>query len=123
MYQTHTGRVAPEWLLNLQAAYSISGQAIGKCQVVARAIHVAFRQLGHKPQYIGIKANEQHPYMVFDMASGQSTTITRNGYHVVVRLGEVVHDAYTGPLGMKLTDYLSRLHAPAGVHWEVVATP
>jgi hypothetical protein len=43
----------------------------------------------------------------------QSASITRNGYDVVVRLGELVHDAYTGPMGMKLT----------GVTWEVVATP
>lgn len=123
VYQTHTGRAAPDWLLNLQAAYSVSSQSIGSCQGVARAIHVAFTQLGHRPQYLALKANEQHPYLVFDMVSGKSVSITRNGYHVVVRLGERVHDAYTGPLGMKLTDYLARLHSPTGVTWENVAAP
>lgn len=51
-------------------------------------------------------------------------TLPNNGYHVAVMLeGRVDYDAYTGPLGMKLADYLGRLHAPAGVGWNVVTTP
>lgn len=38
MYQVHTGRQAPDWLKNLQVAYSAASQAPGKCQEVARIV-------------------------------------------------------------------------------------
>jgi hypothetical protein len=61
--------------------------------------------------------------MVFELANGKDAPVSRTGYHVAVRLGDLVHDAYTGPLGMKLSDYLSRLHSQKGVTWEVVLEP
>ena len=109
--------------MDLQGAYSAANQAVGKCQQVARIIHTAFTKLGQTPQYVAIRALEKREYIMFDMVSGRSPTVMRNGYHVIVKVEDMVYDAYMGPLGMKLTDYLSRIHAEAGVAWEVVTTP
>ena len=123
MYEAHTGKVAPAWLMDLQVAYSVANQAAGKCQQVARIISTAFSKLGQTPQYIAFKAKGAEEFMVFELASGKSAPVSRNAYHVAVRVGDLIYDAYTGPLGMKLADYLPRLHARQGVTWEMVSQP
>src|SRR5690349_18681781 len=110
LYEAETGHPPPAWLLNLQGAYSTANQVVGKCQQVARTIHTAFTELQQKPQYIAFKAKADEEFIVFDLASGKSPSITKNGYHVAVRLGERIYDAFTGPLGMTWKEYLSRLH-------------
>ncbi len=123
MYEAQTGHAAPAWLLELQVAYSVVSQNVGRCQEVARIIHSAFTRLGQNPQYVVIRALDRKNYITFDMADGKVPTLTRNGYHVIVKLEDIVYDAYTGSAGMKLTQYLSQLHAEAGVTWQVVAAP
>ena len=122
MYEAHTGQQAPEWLRNLQVAYSVASQLPGKCQDVARAIHQAFSQLGRAPEYVAFRAEKQS-YMIFEFADGKQASVSRAGYHVAVRIGNMIHDAYTGPLGMKLEDYLSRLQAHSKISWEIVSAP
>ena len=122
MYTAHTGQPAPEWLKNLQVAYSAASQLPGKCQDVARTIHQAFSQLGRAPEYVAFRAQNKG-YMVFEFVDGKQASVSRTGYHVAVKLGEMIHDAYTGPLGMKFSDYLSRLQARDVITWELVATP
>lgn len=122
-YELQTGHQAPVWLRELQVAYSVTNQAAGKCQEVARTLHTAFAKLNQTPQYVAFRANEGEQYMVFELANGKSPSVSRTGYHVAVRLGDLIYDAYTGPLGMKLSDYVSRLHARQGVTWEVVPKP
>lgn len=123
MYEVHTGRVAPAWLMDLQVAYGVANQAAGKCQQVARFIHTAFIKLGQTPQYIAFRSKGDEEFMVFELASGRSAPVSRNAYHVAVRVGDLIYDAYTGPMGMKLADYLPRLHARHGVTWEMVSNP
>ncbi len=123
MYEAETGHVAPVWLRNLQVAYSVANQVAGKCQEVARIIHTAFTKLGQTPQYVAFKARKGEEYMVFELATGKDAPVSHTGYHVAVRLGDLIYDAYTGPFGMKLSDYLYRLHAREGVNWEVVSKP
>jgi hypothetical protein len=123
MYEAETGHGAPLWLRNLQGAYSVANQAAGKCQEVARIIHTAFTKLGQTPQYVAFKARNGEEYVLFELATGKDAPVSRTGYHVAVRLGDLIYDAYTGPLGMKLSDYLSRLHARDGINWEVVLKP
>ena len=123
-YQLHTGNKAPEWFLKLQTVYSASGQKIGQCQEVARTIHTAFFRLGKQPEFIAIRTQGVgNDYMTFDAAGGKALSVTRNGYHAAVRMGERVYDAFTGPAGMKMVDYLGRLHAPEGIVWKVVSEP
>jgi hypothetical protein len=109
--------------MDLQVAYGVANQAAGNCQQVARLIHTAFIKLGQTPQYVAIRASGKKDYIAFEMTSGKSPGITYNGYHVIVRVEDVAYDAYTGPLGMKWTEYLSRLHAEMGVTWKVVSSP
>ena len=123
MYETSTGRVAPAWLTELQAAYGVANQAVGRCQEVARVIHTAFLKVGQTPQYIAFKNKGDAEFMVFQLTSGRTASVSHNKYHVAVRIGDSIYDAYTGPLGMKLNDYIARLHAQQGISWEVVANP
>jgi hypothetical protein len=123
MYEAHTGKVAPAWLMDLQVAYGVANQAAGKCQQVARIIHTAFSKLGQTPQYIAFTTARQKPYMVFELANGKDVSVSHTGYHVAVRLGDLIYDAYTGPFGMKFSEYQSRLHAQKAVVWEVVSSP
>lgn len=122
MYEVHTGQQAPAWLRNLQVAYSAASQIPGKCQDVASTIHQAFTQLGQRPEYLAFRT-ERPIYMVFEMTEGKQASVSRSGYHVAVRIGDMIHDAYTGPLGMKIEDYVSRLQARALISWEAVTAP
>jgi hypothetical protein len=45
---------------------------------------------------------------------GTSPGITKNGYHVVVRLGDRIYDAFTGPAGMKAVEYMAKIQARFG---------
>ncbi|MFL5350995.1 hypothetical protein, partial [Archangium sp.] len=123
LYEAETGQAAPAWLMELQGAYSVANQQAGKCQQVARIIHTAFGKLGQTPQFVAFTTSRQTPYMVFELTSGKTASISHTGYHVAVRLGDLIYDAYTGPLGMKLSDYLSRAHTQQALVWEVVSTP
>lgn len=122
MYEVHTGQPAPVWLRNLQVAYGAASQIPGKCQDVARTIHQAFTQLGQRPEYVAFRT-ERPIYMVFELTEGKQASVSRAGYHVAVRAGESIYDAYTGPVGMKFDDYLLRLQARITISWEVVSTP
>jgi hypothetical protein len=122
-YEVHAGSRAPEWLRALQTAFSAKSQEVGKCQEVARILHEAYSKLGKTPEFVAIHANNSRPYLAFDMPAGKVSSLTKNGYHAVVRVGDLIYDAFTGPLGMKQTEYFSRLHAPEGFTWKVVTSP
>ena len=123
MYEAQTGQAPPAWLLELQGAYAVTQQIAGKCQQVARVIHTAFTRLGQAPRYIAFRAKGDEEFMVFELTSGRSAPVSRNSYHVAVELGDHIYDAYTGPTGMKLTEYLGRLHARQGITWDQVVAP
>jgi hypothetical protein len=122
MYEVHTGQQAPAWLRSLEVAYSVASRTAGKCQDVARIIHQAFTQLGKSPEYVAFRTPQQG-YIVFEFADGKQVSVSRTGYHLAVKLGEMIHDAYTGPLGMKLSEYQTRLHAIEPITSEVIANP
>ena len=122
-YEVHVGSKAPEWLRALQTAYSVKSQEVGKCQEVARVLHEAYSKLGKVPEFIAIQANNARQYLAFDMPNGKVSYLTKNGYHAAVRVGDLIYDAFTGPLGMKQTEYFTRLKAPEGFAWKVVTSP
>jgi hypothetical protein len=93
----------------------------GKCQDVARAIAEFFRKIGGQPVFIELRA-KQYNYMSLDLPDGTSPGITKSGYHIVVRLGDRIYDAFTGPGGMAASDYMSRLHARFGYTEKVLTT-
>jgi hypothetical protein len=51
---------------------------------------------------------------------GQGSTITRNGKHQAVRVGNLVYDNYF-PNGVPYDDYVNNLHAPLGLKFTSVA--
>lgn len=95
---------------------------IGKCQEVARSSFDFFKRIGGKPEFIAFKA-KNWDFLTLDLPDGTNVTLTQNGYHVVVRLGTRIYDAFTGPAGMEAQAYMSRLHAPFGYAAEVVSQP
>lgn len=122
-YEVHAGHRAPEWLRALQTAYSTKSQEVGKCQEVARILHEAYSKFGKTPEFIALRANANHDYITFDSPGGKIQTLTHTGYHVVVRAGDIIYDAYTGPAGMRMSSYLARLNAPEGITWKIASTP
>ena len=118
----HYGRI-PSYLQQYAGAFAPANQVVGKCQDVARSIHGSLARLGAQPEYVAIRSKWDYP--VFKMPDGTEQTLSHTGYHVVVRAGNMVYDAYTGPVGMRLTDYLQRLTTPQGFKVEaaVVTKP
>jgi hypothetical protein len=113
----HSGRV-PAYLRQYAAAFDAANRAVGRCQEVARSIHGALSRLAGKPEYVAIRSKWDHP--VFRMMDGTDQTLSHTGYHVVVRVGDKAYDAYTGSMGMKLADYLSRVAVPPGFRIETM---
>lgn len=113
---------APRWLQAFQGAFSVANRTVGPCRQVAGDIHAAFIQFGTRAEYIAFRARNYH-YMSFDLPGGTSPAITQNGYHVVVRVGDRFYDAFTGPTGLTMTEYMVRLHARYGYDWSVIAKP
>ena len=116
------GRV-PAWLRSYAAAFDAAKRSAGQCQKVAKAIHGGMTRLGAKPEYVSLRSN--WAYMGFKMPDGTEPTITRSGYHVIVRVEQMVYDAYTGPAGMRYADYMGRLlvRPSAKLEISVVSTP
>lgn len=122
-YMAHKGLTdAPRWLQAFHAAFSVANRTVGPCRQVAGDIHAAFIQFGARAEYIAFRARNYH-YMSFDLPGGTSPAITQSGYHVVVRVGDRLYDAFTGPAGLTMADYMGRLHARYGYDWSVVAKP
>lgn len=107
----HYGRV-PDFLNKYSEAFKVDNQKVGQCQEVARAIHAALSNLGAKAEYIAIRVKWDHP--LFKLKEGAEKTMSFNGNHYAVRVEGVVYDAFTGPEGMKVEEYLSRIILPEG---------
>ena len=117
-----TGKDAPAWLFALKTAFDASKQMAGACQEVARSIHMAFTQLGGKPELVELttRNQKQFQYIVFKMPDGRDLNVSRTGYHVLVRMNDRAYDAYTGVAGMPWAEYLSRLGARSDIIQTVV---
>jgi hypothetical protein len=105
-----------------QAAFNVANLTVGPCRQVAGDIHAAFTRFGASAEYVAFKARNYN-YMSFDLPDGTSPAITQSGYHVVVRVGDRLYDAFTGPAGLTMPDYMVRLHARYGYEWSGVAKP
>ncbi|MFY0582487.1 hypothetical protein ACN28S_56790 [Cystobacter fuscus] len=119
-----TGKDAPAWLLAMRTSFEAGKQVAGACQGVARSIHTAFTQLGGKPELVQLttQPREKVPYITFKLMNGQDVNLSRNGYHVLVRMQGRAYDAYTGAAGMPWAEYLSRLGARSEIAEEVIET-
>lgn len=117
-----TGREAPVWLGAFKTAFDASKQVAGACQGVAQSISTAFTRLGGKPEFVELETRSRlkFPYIMFKMPNGLDMNVSRNGYHVLVRMDGRAYDAYTGAAGMPWADYLGRLGARSEITHKVV---
>ena len=121
------GRV-PGWLVAFQNAFAVANQKAGECEKVARTIHEGLTQLGQKPEFLRFTIRGRAMVMGFDEISNgvllRTHQLSTRGYHVAVRLGDKVIDAYTGPAGLPFREYMARLNTSPGstIAEEVVQT-
>jgi len=45
----------------------------------------------------------------FELEDGTVQQVSVNGFHVAVRCGDRIYDAFTGPTGMRVAEYLTHL--------------
>jgi hypothetical protein len=121
------GRV-PDWLVSFQNAFAAINREAGKCESVARTIHDGLTRLGQRPEYLRITVQGHGKVLGFDEVSQgallRTHQLSLTGYHVAIRLGDKVIDAYTGFAGLPIHEYMTRLSASPGskIVEEVVQT-
>jgi hypothetical protein len=121
------GRV-PDWLVAFQNAFAVANQKAGECTKVAKTIHEGLTRLGQNPEFLRFTIRGRAMVMGFDEISNgvliRTHQLSTRGYHVAVRLGDKVIDAYTGPAGLPFREYMARLNTSPGstIAEEVVQT-
>jgi hypothetical protein len=123
------GRV-PGWLVAFQNAFAVANRKAGECERVAKSIHEGLTRLGERPEYLRITVDGNVRLLGFnDVTNGvfvRSYQVSITGKHLAVKLGDKVIDAYTGPAGLPLSEYITRLSTSSStskVLHEVVQTP
>jgi hypothetical protein len=118
----------PGWLVAFQNAFAAASRKAGECERVAKTIHEGLTRLGQRPEYLRFSVQGQVKVLGFDEFSQGNLTKTHQistlGYHVAVKLGDKVIDAYTGLAGLPVHEYMARLSTSPGskVVEEVVQT-
>jgi hypothetical protein len=127
LWEAQMGRKAPQWLKAFQEAFSAANQRAGPCVDVAKSISEGFKQLGATPSYMKFTA-EGSRFLGFEMRAGEprsTVQVSERWFHVVVQVKDRVYDAFTGPRGLPLTEYLQRLSTEPGatITRQVVESP
>lgn len=127
LWQLQTNRsTVPAALQAMQSAYSVANRTMGPCIQVARDISNGFKAFGGSPQYVRFMPPGKPPYLGWEMRAGDPKStiqISDMGTHYAVMMKDKIYDAFTGPEGMVLSEYLKRLVAHDGVpRWEVVSS-
>jgi hypothetical protein len=102
----------PGWLVAFQNAFSVANRRAGECEKVARSIHLGLREFGQRPVFIRFTVEGTYKQLGFDTVENgvmKNVQISSTGYHVAVKLGDKVIDAYTGLAGLPLRQYMTRL--------------
>jgi len=127
-WQAHTGRQdIPRWLGNLQSAFQVANQRAGSCKDVARNILEGFKQLGKNAAYLRFRTEGAHKtanLMAFELRAGEprsTVQVSNNSTHYAVQAGGRIYDAFTGPAGLEMADYLTRLISPGTITYETVS--
>jgi Papain fold toxin 2 len=85
-----------------------------QCQECAEAVRAALLAAGHTGQLIEIRARGKRDYMVCISFEEGRRSITQNGRHLGVRVGDLVFDNLH-PLGLLYEAWLRDFDAPAGI--------
>ncbi|RKG91447.1 RHS repeat-associated core domain-containing protein [Corallococcus terminator] len=108
---------APRWLTAFQGAFTTANQAAGRCYAAADAIFKGFQRLGQKPDLAILRPADGSGIIGIEKIPGVASStvqIADNGEHVVVVIGQRVYDAFTGPQGQLVADYLKRIFTGSG---------
>jgi len=96
------------------AAQAAKGFAVLQCQECAENIKKALQDTGHQGQLIRIRGVADRDFMICFSYDGGKTTITQNGRHVGVGVGDFVFDNLH-PTGFPFDDWLKDFDAPGGI--------
>ncbi|WP_309890855.1 hypothetical protein [Archangium sp.] len=116
IWELEMGRQAPQWILLFQSAFSRENQRAGPCIEVARNIAAGFRHLGGKPTLIRFTSRGSD-YLAFEVRAGDprsTVQLSDRSLHVVVQFRDKIYDAFTGPEGLTMEEYLKRLVTEEG---------
>jgi hypothetical protein len=127
LWELETGHQAPLWLQAMQEAFSTANQRAGPCIEVARSIFEGFRRLGANPSYLRLSAQGSR-FLGFEMRAGKPSStvqVSELQMHLVVQVKDRVYDAFTGPAGLPVSEYLKRLVTEEGatITSQVVGSP
>lgn len=110
----------PGWLVAFQNAFSVANRRAGECEKVARAIHQGLHELAQEPVFIRFTVQGDSRLLGFDVVKNgvlvKNLQVSTTGYHVAVKLGDRVIDAYTGLVGLPSHEYMMRLTTRPGSH-------
>jgi len=96
------------------AASAAKGFAVLQCQECVRSIRSALTAAGQRGQVIEIRGRGGRDFLICISYDGGQATITQNGRHFGVRLGDVVFDNLH-PNGMPFDDWLKDFDALGGI--------
>ncbi len=127
LWELETGHQAPLWLRAMQEAFNTANQRAGPCIEVARSIFEGFRHLGANPSYLRFSAQGSR-FLGFEMRAGKPSStvqVSELRMHLVVQVKDRVYDAFTGPTGLPVSEYLKRLVTEEGatITSQVVGSP
>ncbi|WP_052518769.1 hypothetical protein [Archangium violaceum] len=116
LWELEMGRQAPLWLRALQNAFSTDNQRAGPCIEVAKAIFEGLKRLGAEPSFVRFTAHGSR-FLGFEMRAGKpgsTIQVSERWMHVVVRVKDRLYDAFTGPAGLPVDEYMKRLVTEPG---------
>jgi hypothetical protein len=96
------------------AAGAARGFAVLQCQECAEAVRDALLAAGHGGHLVELRTAGGRDFMVCLSFDGGQTTITMNGRHVGVRVGDLVFDNLH-PNGLAYDEWLKDFDAVGGV--------
>jgi hypothetical protein len=113
--------------LDLVSFFQVANQRVGPCKEVARNIVEGFNQLGKNAAYLRFRTEGAHKtanLMAFELRAGEprsTVQVSNNSTHYAVQAGGRIYDAFTGPAGLEIADYLTRLISPGTITYETVS--
>jgi hypothetical protein len=116
-YTAQTGKDAPTWLLNFQRAFDSGNKVAGPCFKVADEIFKGFQELGKKPNILILRPADGSSLIGIEKIPGVASSTVQasiNGQHAVVHLEGRIYDAFTGPLGQPVAEYIQRIFTGSG---------
>jgi hypothetical protein len=127
LWELQMGRSAPKWLQAFQSAFSSDNQKAGPCIEVAKSVFEGFKRLGANPTYVRFTSTGTQwgdEFIAFELRAGEPRStiqISTNAVHYVVRVGDRIYDAMTGPAGLVMSDYMRRLLSPGSISMQTVS--